>query len=210
MGRGTIARLCFPLIQEHVRVVVCDAELRSVVMDGVETIDNAKRNEPIILSAIERRNIDAIVSVQHIWVLSQEVLDAVNQKAYNLHNAKLPEYGGYNTITHAILNGETEYWTTIHVMGKDVDVGDILYERAITIDETDTAWSLYMKSVPVAVDNFKEFSEILVSGRTLVGRPITGDVHFYKRIDADILRMGADFKNDSRAHRAFSITQEEE
>ena len=205
MGRGPIARLCFPFVEDYVRVVVCDAELRSVVMEGVEVIDNAKRNEEQVLSAIERHNIDVIVSVQHIWVLSKKVLDTVNGKAYNLHNAKLPEYGGYNTITHAILNRETEYWTTIHIMDDVVDMGNILYERMIEIDDTDTAWSLYMKSVPVAVDNFREFSKALLSGISLVGSPITTRGHFYKKDDAKKLRM----EDDHVSRRALTITWED-
>ena len=57
----------------------------------IEFISNKSRNEKIILSAIQRHKIEAIISVQHICILPKNILDAVNGMAFNLHNAKLPD-----------------------------------------------------------------------------------------------------------------------
>ena len=53
------------------------------------------------------------------------------QKIINLHNAKLPDYRGHNSISHEILNGETKHTTTIHKIAKEVDRGEILLEKEI-------------------------------------------------------------------------------
>lgn len=111
---------------------------------------NDKRRTDEILSAIVEAQVDILISVQHNWILTREVLSSVNGFAFNLHNAKLPHYKGYNSIAHAIMNGDSVFASTIHWMAEDVDAGNIAYVRETEIKAEDTALSLYLKSVVAA------------------------------------------------------------
>jgi methionyl-tRNA formyltransferase len=128
---------------------------------SIDFISNDTRNTDAILSAIKKLDIDVLISVQHNWILPKNVLQAVNGNAFNLHNAKLPEYKGYNTIFHSLVNNDSTYTSTIHWMHEIVDSGDIIIEGITKIDADDTALRLYMKTVEVATHAFLSLLEML-------------------------------------------------
>jgi methionyl-tRNA formyltransferase len=98
-----------------------------------------------------------VVSIQYQWILSAAVLEAVQGRAFNIHNARLPEYRGHNSLSHEILNGETKHTVTIHWMATNVDRGYRCLEQSISIRAEDTAKSLHSRSVQLAAELFEEF-----------------------------------------------------
>jgi len=125
---------------------------------GSALIQNKAQKEGIPFSAVEdmksadlkeiilQHNVNLIISVQRRLVISQECLDLVNGKAFNLHLAKLPEYKGFYAINHALLERKKNYFVTIHWIVKELDAGDIAYEASTPIEANETAQSLYSKA----------------------------------------------------------------
>ena len=120
-----------------------------------DLISNEKKNEKEISDVIISKNIDLIISIQHPWILSKEILKMVNYQAFNLHNAKLPDYKGY--LSHALLNNDKYYFSTIHQMINKVDQGTIIKEKKISISKNDDAISLYEKTVLNSVELMRDF-----------------------------------------------------
>lgn len=110
-------------------------------------VSNDSRRENEILDLIQATSANLLVSVQHNWILSEKILQAVDGFSLNLHNARLPAYKGYNSIGHAILNGDDTYQSTLHWMTEKVDSGDFAYVEEVRIDPCDTAKSLYEKTI---------------------------------------------------------------
>lgn len=162
---------------------------------GLTIIDNSRSNNDEIIQFINRHKVNLIVSIQHSWILSEQILKAVNFQAYNLHLAKLPEYKGYNTFTHALLNREKEYSVTMHKMAAAVDAGDIILQKSFPIKQKDTAKSVYSKSVALGFEVFREFISMLLSGKELMFRSHTGKACFYKRDSLDGMRCILDPTN---------------
>lgn len=179
------------------KAIVTDQELFNLVkteqvqLEGILHISNFMRNNESILKTIEDNSVNLLLSVQHRWTLPSNILKAVDGQAFNLHNSSLPEYRGYNTISHAIIAGETEFRTTIHWMDDEVDSGDIAFQGLVKISENETAQSLYAKSVGVAVDIFHELLRSLVRGDT-PRSPMKNSGTFYAR---DILDQMKDVTN---------------
>lgn len=217
LGQKTIAERCLKMLYGpdfkndlKVAFIVSDrAFYEEAVAIGTETpvfVSNAERNEEAIKRAIGETGADTIISVQHPWILSQGVLDAVKGFAFNLHNAKLPEYRGHNTISHAILNGETTYTTTIGWIAEKVDLGNIAYETSLPIEPDDDAQSLYRKTVDRAVENFRRLAEDLASDREIPRRPLEGPGCFYSRDAIHALKEiknPVDFSEVDKKARAF-------
>lgn len=191
LAQGIIAKKCLkslknrPLSKITIPVVVTSNSFYqneiSDNFDNVEFIDNSARNEELILSAISDYNIDTIISIQHPWILSNEIIEAVKHRAFNLHNAKLPEYKGHNSISHAILDQVPSYTTTIHWLSKEVDMGDIIFEETFDISPEDTAYSLYNKTLPRAKINFEKLLNHLDKGLELPKIKIEGRGIFYSK-----------------------------
>ncbi len=73
-----------------------------------------------------------------------------------------------HATTWALLNGEAQHGITWHMMNPaaDVDTGDILLQRSITIEPTETAYSLNVKCAEVGMETFAQLVDQLAAGTT--------------------------------------------
>jgi len=194
-GEGLIKRNCFDILQNW-------AFQHKIFLYMLEN----KTSENIVIDAIDKFNLNILISMHSSRIFSEEILEAVNWNAFNLHNAKLPDYKGFNTISHAILNGEKIYTTTIHWIVPEIDCGDIAYEEEIQI-KGDTAYSLYHRSIIAATRNFKKLLNGL-ENNNIPRIPQIGEGKFYKKSDLNNYREIRDINNIDEVDvksRAFHI-----
>ncbi len=156
---------------------------------GIPCLSNENRNTGAILDLMERSNVTTILSVQHPWILSRKVLECVDYRSFNIHNAKLPDYQGFNACNHSILNGDISFTTTLHWMADEVDRGDIIFESTFSINSCDTARSLYGKANYESFVLFRRLIDHLVSGIPLPRKQISGEGCFYPRHSIDSHRL---------------------
>jgi methionyl-tRNA formyltransferase len=200
LGERRIAEACIRLLfhsdfaeQISLKVVVSNEMfyknmIREVMPEEpILFISNSARNTNLIANAIRDSEIEALISVQHGWILEEEILNAVKGKAFNLHNAKLPDLKGYNAISHALIGNHKEYVSTVHWMDADVDTGDIIIEGKTDILYHDTALSLYKKTVLTAVSSFRDFL-VLFLADMIPRRPIHKGGMFHKKNELDSMK----------------------
>jgi UDP-4-amino-4-deoxy-L-arabinose formyltransferase/UDP-glucuronic acid dehydrogenase (UDP-4-keto-hexauronic acid decarboxylating) len=84
--------------------------------------------------------------------------------AYNLHGSLLPAYRGRAPVNWMMVNGEREAGVTLHHMVARADAGDIVGQRSLAIDDSDTALTLYRKLVPLSVALLTEMHPLIVAG----------------------------------------------
>jgi methionyl-tRNA formyltransferase len=61
----------------------------------------------------------------------------------NLHGSLLPQYRGAAPINRAVMNGETETGVTTFFIKKEIDTGNILCYKKLSIAEDETAGELH-------------------------------------------------------------------
>jgi methionyl-tRNA formyltransferase len=174
---------------------------------NIPFVSNAKRNNELLAQMIKKCGIDIIISVQHSWIIPPSVLELVGYFAFNLHNAKLPDYMGYNACNHAILNGDTSYTSTIHWMADKVDTGAIAFEKTFDIKRDETAQSLYKKAISAGESAFRELVNCLKTGKSIPRIPVDASQgKFYHRNSLDTIREITDLSDLTmvdRKARAF-------
>lgn len=220
LGQKPIGEKCFKILQnaENLEIagIVSNDHLNAwwksnnifhlAKQKNIPFISNQKRNNEQIEQLIIKYKINTIISVQHSWILTQKILSLVNYFAFNLHNAKLPDYKGYNTYNHAILNEEKFYTSTVHWMVEKVDMGAISFEETFKIKPEDTAKSLYEKSEQYAEKVFVRLVKTLTNDEKIPKRPITSEGHFYSHHSLDQFREIKDlndFNEVDKKSRAF-------
>jgi methionyl-tRNA formyltransferase len=104
-----------------------------------------------------------IIGIHYPYIIPKEVLEIPRRGFLNLHPAYLPYNRGWHTPSWAIIDG-TPYGATLHLMKEELDEGDILAQKELPIDPTDTANSLYQKVLALEYDVFVDFWPHLVSG----------------------------------------------
>ena len=85
---------------------------------------------------------EVIVVVAYGKILPQELLDLPPYGGINLHASLLPKYRGASPVNWAIINGEQETGVTTIKMNAEMDAGDILLARRVSIGPMETAEEL--------------------------------------------------------------------
>src|SRR5271154_7554101 len=106
----------------------------------------------------------ALYSFSYRNLLSERVLRLASIAALNLHPSLLPRYRGRAPVNWVLVNGERETGVTLHHMVARADAGDIVGQRAVAIDDSDNALTLYRKLVPLGVELITELHPQIVNG----------------------------------------------
>jgi methionyl-tRNA formyltransferase len=112
-----------------------------------------------------------IYSFYYRYLIPESILELAPRGAYNMHGSMLPKYRGRAPVNWMLVNGEREAGVTLHQMVARADAGDIIGQRAVAIDDEDTALTLYRKLVPLGVELINEFHPLIVAG-TAPRRPM--------------------------------------
>jgi len=105
-----------------------------------------------------------IYSFSYRHLIPEAVLGLAPLGAYNLHPSLLPAYRGRAPVNWVLVNGEHEAGVTLHHMVARADAGDIVGQRAVAIDDSDNALTLYRKLVPLGVELMDELHPKIVAG----------------------------------------------
>ena len=117
------------------------------------------------LTAVRRCGPDVIYAAYYRSLIPPAMLALAPLGAYNLHGSMLPKYRGRAPVNWMLVNGETEGGVTLHHMVARADAGDIVAQRAVAIDDHDTAVTLYRKLVPLWATLINEYHPLIVAGR---------------------------------------------
>jgi len=82
----------------------------------------------------------------------------------NLHGSLLPKYRGAAPINWAVIRGEKVTGVTTFMLKHEIDTGDILLQRAIDIDEDETAGEVYQRLMYTGAEVLLETVKAIESG----------------------------------------------
>jgi methionyl-tRNA formyltransferase len=107
---------------------------------------------------------DAIIVVGYGRIIPQWMLDLPPLGNINLHASLLPKYRGAAPIQWAIARGETITGVTTMRLNAGLDTGDILLQRELPIEASDTAKTLSPRLAAIGADLTVETLRGLQSG----------------------------------------------
>ena len=131
---------------------------------GIPVFKPAKKKE--IHSIIEKIKPDLAITCAYGRIILEETLAIASQGFINVHFSLLPKYRGAAPVQRAIMDGEKESGVTIFWLDKGMDTGDILMSRAIPIDISDDAVSLFAKMTDIGTSMLKEALFLCAEGKT--------------------------------------------
>lgn len=83
---------------------------------------------------------------------------------FNLHASLLPQYRGAAPINWAVINGETETGVTTFFLKHEIDTGNIILQRKISIQPTDNVGIIYDKLMTIGGDLVIETVDRIIDG----------------------------------------------
>ncbi|MFD7548828.1 methionyl-tRNA formyltransferase [Streptomyces sp. NPDC059578] len=144
--------------------------------DDEELLQRLKEAEPDIIVANNWRT----------WIPPQ-IYALPRHGTLNVHDSLLPKYAGFSPLIWALINGEQEVGVTAHMMDETLDAGDIVDQRAVTVEPTDTATDLFHKTVDLIAPVTIGALDLIASGQTEFTRQDRSQASFFhKRAEEDI------------------------
>lgn len=142
--------------------VLTPSPVKKIAMDNnieVFTPEKLRKDNACIIDAKP----DIIITCAYGQIVPKEVLNCVRLGCINVHASLLPKYRGASPIYKCILDGEDETGITIMYMDESLDTGNIILQKSIKIEESDTLGTLsdklsklgaiaLMESLPSIID----------------------------------------------------------
>lgn len=108
-------------------------------------------------------NYDIIWSLLYGFIIEKPLLE--NAKlCLNVHEAPMPKFRGCNGYSFAILEQESRYGTTLHLMDDELDHGEIIDQISFPILPHETSRELYLRTAEVSLELVKRNLDSIASG----------------------------------------------
>lgn len=147
-------------------------------------------------------DLDYIVSANNHLIFKAPHLATARKAVINFHNGPLPHYAGLNPCSWALLNGETRYGVTWHLVDEGIDTGGIVLQQLFPIPGDATVIELIAQCIDTGLDLFPILADKMLSGamqttqqtapeRSYYGakdRPWDGDFPFWVS-QADLVQL---------------------
>jgi methionyl-tRNA formyltransferase len=126
--------------------------------------------DPGFLRQLRLLRPDLIAVAGYHKILPSSLLRLPPSGVVNVHGSLLPRYRGPSPWKWAILNGETRSGATVQRMSEELDRGDILSQRELSIDPQDTGETLFFRISALAGPLLADTIEDLVAGKIVPRR----------------------------------------
>jgi len=142
-------------------------EIRRAVADtACLIVEGSRLREPEIIDQVRELKADIGLSVLFSYVLDTSFLNIFPRGCINLHPAWLPfNRGSYPNVWSIV--DKTPAGVTLHYMDEGIDTGDVIAQRQVSVDVTDTGESLYGKLEAEALELFKSTWPAVRAGTSL-------------------------------------------
>ena len=153
--------------------------------DKLKTI--AKHNNLKVFNSIEElieQQPDVLFSINYWKTISKEHIDLVKGGIINIHHSYLLKYRGRYSTSWAIINSDKNnktHGTTLHYITSKLDEGPIIDSRKCTIDDLDTAESLFIKVENLAFNMFKDNFNKIIDNKVIKLLNPDSDFYFYDK-----------------------------
>jgi len=115
-------------------------------------IVNEEKNIASYETVIRDLNPDIILVLGWYYIIPSLIRRIPQYGACGIHASRLPRFAGWSPLVWAIIKGEKETGVTFFRFDSSTDGGDIIMQKQISIEYTDTIKEVYDKATEVSKD----------------------------------------------------------
>ncbi|NLY73952.1 MAG: phosphoribosylglycinamide formyltransferase [Firmicutes bacterium] len=126
-----------------------------------------------IVGNLRKYRVELVCLAGFLKILDRIIIDAYPNKILNIHPALLPAFGGKGMYGHhvheAVLASGTKYsGATVHLVTAETDVGPIVLQGVVKVDDDDTSESLAEKVLQIEHQIFPEAIRLVLEDRIMI------------------------------------------
>lgn len=131
---------------------------------GLPVLQPERASHPEGLTSLRDLSPDLFVVAAYGEILREEALALPRLGAINLHASLLPKYRGAAPIQRALLAGERETGVTVQRMVRELDAGDIVVQRSLSIGDEENWGSLHDRLAALGAEAVTEAVDLIRRG----------------------------------------------
>ncbi|MFD1773593.1 phosphoribosylglycinamide formyltransferase [Paenibacillus rhizophilus] len=136
--------------------------------------DSREQYETRIVEELHQRGIGLIVLAGYMRLITPVLLSPYEGRIINIHPSLLPAFAGKDAIGQALAYGVKLTGVTVHFVDGGMDTGPVIAQRALTVEDDDTADTLAERIHRVEYELYPEVVAAFAAGRVgLNGRKAT-------------------------------------
>jgi methionyl-tRNA formyltransferase len=117
-------------------------------------LDGSRLKEAGVLEQVRKLEADIAVSVLFAYVVDDVFIGLFSKGCINLHPALLPHNRGRFPNIWSIVS-KTPAGVTLHYIDKGIDTGDVIAQKEVPVEVTDTGATLYRRLEMAGLELFK-------------------------------------------------------
>lgn len=115
------------------------------------------------LNLIKNINADYLISIHYPKIFKGSIFDYIRKDIINLHPSYLPYNRGWHPCSWSIIDN-TPIGVTMHIVDKEIDTGEICFQKKIFVKPNYTADIIYNKLIYLEKELFKESIPFIIKG----------------------------------------------
>ena len=150
---------------------------------------------------------DLAIVVAYGKILPEVLINSFPQGVLNIHYSLLPRWRGAAPVEYALLNNDQETGVTIQKMIKELDAGDIVAVRRVTIEENDTTVTLRPRLIKLGAELLIETLPLYLAGEIEATPQKASAVTFAPKLkkEAGEIKLDDDSQLNWNKYRAFAV-----
>jgi len=173
LGGGRIELLVSDRPEAPVAKRAEEAGIPSLLLRPKEFASRQEYEERIV-EELRRREIGLIVLAGYMRLITPVLLEPYASRIVNIHPSLLPAFAGKDAIGQALEYGVKLTGVTVHFVDGGMDTGPVIAQRAVAVEDGDTADTLAQRIHEVEYELYPEVVAAFAAGRvTLEGRVAT-------------------------------------
>ncbi len=150
--------------------------LTTVFLDSKSVADTPNPRQAYdqkLLETLQYHQVQLVVLAGYMKIVTSVLIDSYESRIMNIHPALLPSFPGLDAQRQALDHGVKVSGCTVHFVTEGMDTGPIILQRAVPVEEGDTADTLSERILkeehgllPRAIQLFAE-GRLTVEGRAV-------------------------------------------
>lgn len=124
-----------------------------------------KARNPEFIEIMRNISPELVITAAIGQIIPKEILDMPKYGCVNIHASILPKYRGASPIQQALFDGEKTTGITVMYMSENIDDGDIILTKTVSVSDDDNAGTLFDKLAQVGAEAIGDYAVLVKNGK---------------------------------------------